>query len=1024
MQESTAHRSARRRSRLEPTCRSAQWHFTRLPFSIARSFRANLFFEESAATVTWYLPALGNHQRAKAHQARCTSAKTLRFWRNKQSLDFGVRLHAKSDPCVKGFWHLRFRRPTCIIEAPVSEVTCGSRALVALSRNLVSQDLAPERDAPRTGAWDKISHNTMALSAGTRLGPYEILSPIGAGGMGEVYKARDTRLDRIVAIKVSKEKFSERFEHEARAIAALNHPHICTLYDVGPNYLVMEYVEGGPLKGPLPLDQALHYAVQICDALDAAHRKGITHRDVKPGNILVTRSGVKLLDFGLANRSLTPVDGVTQSMPLTAPNTILGTIQYMAPEQLEGKPADARSDIFSFGLILYEMLTGKRAFQASSPASLIAAILKEEPPPLLSFLPLTPRALDRTLEKCLAKDPERRWQSARDLKDELAWISVGDVTTPRAVPRRAVFPWIAGAAAAGLAGGVGLEEWARRGKESPAAARGFRFRLAPMEGAVLERNITLQTMALSPVGGRLAMIATNERGTMIWVQRMDSLTASPLEGTEGATLVFWSSDGQFIGFWAGGKMKKIPADGGTPLAICNLPIPWSATWNQDRVVTAASAAVSTASFRISVKLGTINPMKPILWPKFLPGGRHLLYVNIDRKIGGYRAYVVELSTGRETALMPTDTHVIFVPDQLGSTHGYLLFGRSSTLLALRFDADHMSVAGEPAAVAKEVPFFGPTAWSEFDASLDGVLIYSAGSKEAQIMRLSRGGRELGEVGDRRDFFGYLRLSPDGKKLAADVFDLGTGGTDIWAYDLSHQATAERVTFEPGVESGPVWSPDGARIAFGSAQAGPPQLRVKALGDRGSGDVFPSTGFQFPHDWSSDGRWILYGTSGGDDGELWLASASDRKIRPLMQTPCGLPALSPNRDYLAFSASDAGHSEIYVQHFQGGDSPKLIGDRRRVSYNGGRAPRWRRDGKELFFISPGREMMAVAVKSGTESDFGTPTALFRLPTSYRALAPVFQAYEVSPDGQEFLVIIRRGATAALQVVVNWQAALKG
>jgi eukaryotic-like serine/threonine-protein kinase len=527
------------------------------------------------------------------------------------------------------------------------------------------------------------------------------------------------------------------------------------------------------------------------------------------------------------------------------------------------------------------------------------------------------------------------------------------------------------------------------------------------------------------------MIATGERGPMVWVQRLDSVAPSPLQGTEGAAIVFWSPDGQTIGFWADGKLKKIAADGGTALPICDLPAASSATWNQEGTIVVGSVRQDLPSNVVHVRSGAISPWKLLFWPKFLPNGKHLVYVRGDPKAGTYRAYVAELATGRETALMLTDTRVIFVPDEVkGGSQGHLLFGRNATLLALRFDADRLETAGEPVPVAKEVPFFEATAWSEFDASADGILIYSTGSQEAHITCFDRSGRESGTVGDPQDFWNILRASPDGKKLAADVFDFSTGGGDIWAYDLS-QGTAERVTFGPAsgapISGGPVWSPDGTRIAFSSATARvAPQLRMKALTDRGSGEQFPSGPFQSPTDWSSDGRWIFFVTSGGEyNGEIWLASVNNRKLMPLLQTPFdnAWPTLSWDREYLAFSANDTGRHEIYIQRFQGGDSPNLIGERRRVSRSGGTFPCWRRDGKELFFFSSDRQIMAVAVKPAPEADFGPPTVLFRLPLTHPSLAPSPRPYEVSPDGKKFFAAIPKGGSQPLQVVVNWQAGLK-
>lgn len=859
----------------------------------------------------------------------------------------------------------------------------------------------------------------MSLSAGERLGPYEILNRIGAGGMGEVYRARDTRLERTIAIKVSSAEFSERFEREARAVAALNHPYVCQLYDVGPNYLVMEYISGKPLKGPLPLEQTLKYAAQICDALDAAHRHGITHRDLKPANILLTNSGVKLLDFGLAKiaPAVTAVEA-TMTMALTGKGEILGTLHYMSPEQLQGEEADARSDIFSLGLVIYEILTGSRAFDGASPASVIAAILEREAP---SIAGIAPPALDRLLRRCLEKNPDDRWQTARDLKAELEWIaSGGALAAPHAIRRRAFFPWIAGAAA-GAAAGAGIAAWAWRGGGKSIPLRPIRFRLAPPEGTVLQRMVTRQSVALSPMGGSVAMIASDERGSRVWVQRFDSLVARPLAGTEGASVVFWSPDSQFIGFWANGRLKRIPAEGGAAFTLCDLPDIWSATWSRDGAVVAGGGH---EQFVVSVKSGEVKPVILGLWPQFLPDSKRVLHIRQHSKAGGVRACATELSSGRATELIPTDTKVVFAPDRMGSTQGYLLFVRGAVLQALRFDAERLQVTGDPVPVAQDVPFFSGSSWSEFDASADGVLIHSVGSQKEQLKWFDRRGRELSSVGDRREYLQGLRISPDGKKVAAAIADPSVGGSDIWLYDLQH-ATAERVTFDPGVEQYPVWAPDGAHIAFGSSKNGPGTLMVKALGDRGDGEAFPDPGFKTPRDWSSDGRWIFYTTMpSGGNGEIRLASVASRKLMPLLKTAfdCTFPALSPNRDYLAFSANDSGRYEIYGQRFEDGDEPKLTGERRRISRDGGNVPRWRRDGKELFFLSPDRQIVAVDV-TGSGGEFGSPIALFRMPTSFGLLATAQEVYDVSADGQDFILRTGETASPSLQVVVNWTDGLK-
>jgi hypothetical protein len=714
------------------------------------------------------------------------------------------------------------------------------------------------------------------------------------------------------------------------------------------------------------------------------------------------------------------------TMALTGKGEILGTLHYMSPEQLRSEEADARSDIFSLGLVIYEILTGSRAFDGTSPASVIAAILERDAP---SIADIAPPALDRLLRRCLAKNPDDRWQTARDLKAELEWISGGGSNLsgeqpgagPQTIRRRAFFPWIAGAAAAGAAAGAGIVAWAWRGSGKSIPLRPIRFRLTPPEGTVLQRMVTRQSVALSPVGGSVAMIASDERGSRVWVQRFDSLAARPLAGTEGAGIVFWSPDSQFIGFWAKGRLKRIPAEGGAPFTLCDLPDIWSAAWSRDGAVVAGTPG---EQFVVSVKSGEVKPVKLGLWPQFLPDGKHVLHIRQNSQAGGVRACVTELSSGRATELMPTDTKVVFAPDRMGSTQGYLLFVRSDVLQALRFDAERLRVTGDPVPVAQDVPFFSGSSWSEFDASTDGVLIHSMGSQKEQLKWFDRKGRELSSVGDRREYLQGLRISPDGKKVAAAIADPSVGGSDIWLYDLQH-ATAERVTFDPGVEQYPVWSPDGAHIAFGSSKNGPGTLMVKALGDRGDGEAFPDPGFKTPRDWSSDGRWIFYTTMpSGGNGEIRLASVASRKLMPLLKTAfdCTFPALSPNREYLAFSANDSGRYEIYVQRFEDGDEPKLTGERRRISRDGGNVPRWRRDGKELFFLSPDRQIVAVDV-TGSGGEFGSPIALFRMPTSFGLLATAQEVYDVSADGQDFILRTGETASPSLQVVVNWTDGLK-
>ena len=510
----------------------------------------------------------------------------------------------------------------------------------------------------------------MALAAGIRLGPYEITTLLGAGGMGEVYKARDTRLNRIVAIKVSHERFSERFEREAHAVAALNHPNVCTLYDVGPNYLVMEYIEGVPLKGPLPLDQALKYAAQICDALDAAHRKGITHRDLKPANILVTKTGIKLLDFGLAKigQCNNPPSDATLTMALTGKNEIVGTLYYMSPEQLQsqatGQDIDARSDIFSFGLVLYEMITGKRAFDGSSPATVIAAIM-ERPAP--SIGDVAPPPLDRVLKKCLEKDPENRWQNARDLKTELEWTAQGVSdrgVTPSSAPRHERLPWIVAAVLAMVAAGA---SWAAYRATRPAELKP----LVRLE-VDLGRDVYLNALGgsdiiLSSDGTRIAYLSRSH----LFTRKLDQPAATELPITEGATSPFFPPDGQWIGFIAGGKLRKISVEGGAEIVLCDAASSYTgADWGDDGNII-ASLRVSGGLSRVPAVGGTPTPVTELQaeerthrWPQVLPGGKAILFTAENSTAGFDDAHidVVTLTDHRRKTV------------QKGGTYGRYLAG--------------------------------------------------------------------------------------------------------------------------------------------------------------------------------------------------------------------------------------------------------------------------------------------------------------------------------------------------------------
>ena len=590
----------------------------------------------------------------------------------------------------------------------------------------------------------------MTLSAGSRLGPYEILSPLGAGGMGEVYKARDTRLERTVAVKVLPSHMSaspevrQRFEREARTVSQLSHPHICALYDVGREndveYLVMEYLEGETLsdrlaKGPLPLEQTLRYGVEIADALDKAHRQGIVHRDLKPANVMITKSGVKLLDFGLA-KAMAPAKPQSSltSLPtqqgLTQEGTILGTFQYMAPEQLEGKEADARTDIFAFGCVLYEMATGRKAFSGASHASLITAIMSTEPPPISSALPMSPPALDRVVKKCLAKDPEDRWQNASDLGSELKWIgesgSQTGVATPVS-PRRLTRERLAWAVAilALLLAGVAVFRSGR-------GTTGFAI---PMRSSIiLTDKSALRSIALSPDGTRLAFVARDSAGkNLLWIRPLDSLAAQPLLGTENPSFPFWSPDGRSLGFFADGKLRRIDASGGPPRTLGDAPVPRGGSWSREGVIL-FSPVVDGPLYRVSASGGLATAVTQLdrsrgesthRWPFFLPDGRHFLYLVASFGSGEEKErmgiYVRSLDSKEERLIVVAKSTLAY------AAPGFVLFRRERHLVAQPFDARSLRITGDPFLVAENIQYFPQTSGALFSVSENGLLVYQTES---------------------------------------------------------------------------------------------------------------------------------------------------------------------------------------------------------------------------------------------------------------------------------------------------------
>jgi serine/threonine protein kinase/Tol biopolymer transport system component len=891
----------------------------------------------------------------------------------------------------------------------------------------------------------------VAIVSGKRLGPYEILSSIGAGGMGEVYRAKDTRLDRIVAIKVlpkhlaDRAELRERFEREAKAISSLNHPHICTLHDVGHqdgiDYLVMEYVEGETLasrlaKGPLPLDQVLRYAIEIADALDKAHRKGITHRDLKPSNIMLTKSGPKLLDFGLAKlgEDAAPTGSLSQLStgkdPITAQGTILGTLQYMAPEQLEGKDADARTDIFAFGVLVYEMATGKKAFEGKSQASLIAKILETDPPPISSLQPMTPPTLDRVVRTCLAKDPDDRWQTAADVTKQLKWIAEGGSQTgilmPVATYRKTREALIAAVATIAVVAALVLAFLYFR--RVPQDAQTMRFFVSPPETWSLARQLTSTgapsaPLAVSPDGHQIAFAATSPDGrTLLWVRSLEALTAHALTGTEDALRPFWSPDSRFLGFFADGKLKKIEVSGGPAITLCDASGGGGGAWSRDGVLVfsprpysglqkvAASGGVPTPATKLSQ--GDIAHIRP----SFFPDGRHFLYrATVSGSTGG-PIYLASLDSADRKLLLNADsTNVLY-------SQGHLLFLRDTTLMAQPFDVRRLVLTGDAFPIAEQIQTQSATPYGVFSASENGVLAFQTGHAAAgsqQLVWFDRTGKKIGVLGNPA-VSSDLELSPDGKRASVSIPGQAGNTRDIWLYDVA-RGLPTRFTFGTAIAFASIWSPDGSRIVFESSRKGHYDLYQKPVNGTGTEEVLLEDNLdKVPVSWSPDGRFILYVTLGGapkGDDLLVLPLSGDRKPFPFLNTEFNEVngRFSPDGRWVVYQSDESGKFEVYVAPFPG------PGEKTQISTTGGIQPRWRHDGTEIFYLAPDIKLMATTVNGkGSRFEVGAVKPLFE--TSINA---VRNSYDVSADGQRFLVNTapEQALSAPITIVLNWTAGLK-
>jgi serine/threonine protein kinase/Tol biopolymer transport system component len=898
----------------------------------------------------------------------------------------------------------------------------------------------------------------MPILPGRRLGPYEILTAVGAGGMGEVYKARDTRLDRIVAIKVlpahlaDRAELRERFDREAKTIASLNHPHICTLYDTGHqdgiDFLVMEYLEGETLaqrlvKGALPIEQVLQYAIEISDALDKAHRKGVTHRDLKPGNIMLTKSGTKLLDFGLAKlkAEVAPAnvplsDLPTAKDPLTAEGAIVGTLQYMAPEQLEGMEVDARTDIFAFGAVVYEIATGKKAFEGKSQASVISAIMSSDPVPMSSLQPMTPPALDRVVKRCLGKERDERWQSANDLANELKWITESGSGAGVSVPTSTV-KGIHALGRRGLIVSVGalllvaaitaLATWNLK----PSSLRPVsRYVITLPPGQQLAGLDGGPTLALSPDGTHLAYVGRQSGTQQIYLRAMDSLDAKPVPDTEGAVNPFFSPDGQWVGFFAGGKLKKVSLNGGGALTLSDASTSLGASWGSQATI-AFEPTTAGALQQVSEAGGAPQPLTRLdkvevnqRWPEFLPGGKAVLFAAGNNGVNFTNAQVAVQSVG-------TGDRRNLVQDGMNPRYalsGHLVFAQGGNLMAMSFDPQRLEVTGTAVPMVESVLQSALSGAAQYSFSASGSLVYVLGgvqSARSKLVWVSRNGAEEPLAALARAYQ-FPRLSPDGRRVAVTISEQES---QVWLYDLPRD-TLTRLTFEGNANINPVWTPDGKRLAFNSNKEGASNIFWQlADGSGGLERLETSEYLQAPSSWSTDGQLLAFHeVNPATQRDIWVLRMGDssagsgqvRKAQPFLRTrfdEAG-PRFSPDGRWLAYISNESGRYEVYVQPYPG------PGGKWQISTEGGTEPVWNPNGRELFYRS-GNKMMAVDITTQPGFAAGTPRMLFE--GLYDPAPFPIANYDVSRDGQRFLMLKpseqAQAAPTQINVVLNWFEELK-
>jgi serine/threonine protein kinase/Tol biopolymer transport system component len=898
----------------------------------------------------------------------------------------------------------------------------------------------------------------MALPIGTKLGPYEIQLQLGAGGMGEVYRARDSRLDRVVAVKIlaahlsSSTELKQRMEREARTISSLNHPHICHLYDIGSqngvDFLVMEFLEGETLaerlrKGPLPLHEILKIGIAIAEALAVAHRQGIVHRDLKPGNIMLTQAGAKLMDFGLAKPSgLTTasstsgtgapsftaaptLSGPSPLTPLTTAGTVIGTIQYMSPEQIEGKEADDRSDIFAFGAVLYEMATGKRPFQGKSQISLASAILEGDPEPISELQPLTPSAFQHVITTCLEKNPCDRYLAAHDIKLELQWIAsektasekpASDQPSPRSNLRAHIL-WAALAFIALILGAIGGTVLHR---EAPTPSI-YTVIDAPEKTRVNLAGDAAGPPVLSPDGGTIAFTATGADGNKaIWARPTNSVQAHQLAGTDNAIFPFWSFDNRSLGFFAEGKLKVVDVSGGSAQIITDAPIGRGGAWGADGIIVFSPASTDRI-YSVGANGGTPTPITNVdgtqhtshRWPFFLPDGKHFLYLAINHTpslAANDTIYYASVDGRENKPLFKAQSNAIYAD-------GYLLFARNEQLLAQAFNPSSGALSGQPQTLVKGV-INDPVTWHmDVTASNEGLLLYgSGGSGEIQLLWMDRATKQLSVVGESIADLDFANISPQGNRIALQIG--ARGNSNISVLDPA-SGIRTRLTFGPESNAVPVWSPDAKWIVYFSRRNGKVGLYRKLADGSGAEEELTSDDqLIVPTDWSRDGKYILYQRGTAGTQEIWaLPLEGDRKpflVVPTTPKTSRVGAtLSPDGYWLTYMSNESGSTQTYVVAFKGGPG------KWQVSAKGGYFPTWSHDGKELYYyVDSTNSIYAVPVKEVAGAlQFGAPQTL----ANWSAPDPW---YQVSPDGKKILLYrVSQQVSDSVTVVTNFSSILK-